>query len=661
MLNGMRLDAKLVISFLIISCVSAAIGVIGYVNLGALNSRVQEIGKIRIPGAERLQKINSAMNTLQAAQLSLIDKNLTAGEMAKKYEVVETTRKEYKKALSAYNSLTKNPEEKKEWKQFILAADEWNSENKKYIVLSKEIENAGIPNPALFKAQIDEFKNIHYNLANKTGIMITERAIFTSGDDYNKCPSSKWLNNLRTQNAVINTSMSGIIKAHRTYHGLIGKIKKLVFENKNDEALYIYAKELIPFQQKIFEITDLMDEEADKVTGMYAEAEQYARDSANKFMAASIALENLMGTSKRFADAAGQTASEISDRGRVMIIIASCAVIIGALIFGVIMTSGVSRPIKRVVGILRSSADETTKAVAEVAASAKEMREGAAEQRLSLRDAAGFIERLSAMTKQNNEHAETANQLAQKARENAEEGNRSMAEMKIAMQEIDQSSDRVRKIIKSIEEIAFQTNCLALNAAVEAARAGEHGRGFAVVAEEVRNLAKRSAESARDTSALIEDSINKTKKGTRTVQKAEKVLNDIAGDSYKVEDVISKISSVTKEQDEGIAQIANEVTRLGQLAEKNILSIGRTHPAAGELTSQTEFMHGTINELDEVVSGSKKYIAVSSLRIEEDPAAQQDKIKARRISLSSIRLPLIDISKIYRAKKMKLLSKITRG
>jgi methyl-accepting chemotaxis protein len=190
--------------------------------------------------------------------------------------------------------------------------------------------------------------------------------------------------------------------------------------------------------------------------------------------------------------------------------------------------------------------------------------------------------------KQNADNAQQAAQLAQGAREVAEKGGRVVGSAAEAMGEIHASSRKIEDIITAIDEIAFQTNLLALNAAVEAARAGEQGRGFAVVAGEVRNLAQRSAASAREIKGLIQDSVEKVQSGSTLVNQSGKTLEEIVQSVKRVTDIVAEIAASSREQATGIEQVNQAVTQMDSVTQASAAQTAELAGTAGELTEQTQ-------------------------------------------------------------------------
>jgi methyl-accepting chemotaxis protein len=277
-----------------------------------------------------------------------------------------------------------------------------------------------------------------------------------------------------------------------------------------------------------------------------------------------------------------------------------------------LITRSITRPVNRIVSTLSAGAEQTASASAQVSAASQSLAQGASEQAASLEETSSSLEEMASMTRKNADTAQQAAGLAGEAKTAASQGNDSMKRMSSAIVEIQRSATETAKIIKVIDEIAFQTNLLALNAAVEAARAGEAGKGFAVVAEEVRNLAMRSAEAAKNTAGMIEGSVQAARNGVTLSEEVGKSLTEITGAADRVNALIGEIAAASREQSTGIEQVNQAVAQMDKVTQQNAANAEESAAASEEMSSQAEQLRSCVMELQALVGGAKGAAADTS-------------------------------------------------
>lgn len=386
------------------------------------------------------------------------------------------------------------------------------------------------------------------------------------------------------------------------YVDIVNKIIELKNQNKQDEAVKLLYGEGKP---ALDELQDLINN----------------------------CTELKLGLAKQTADENSQIASSTTVTTIIVLVVG----VVMAVLIGIFISSTISKPVRKIIKIadkvadgdfdvtiniegkdeigllgasfrkmtdklnntmcyINSASEQVASGSKQVSDSSIALSQGAMEQASAIEELTASIEEISAQTKMNAENASNANEIAEHAKVNAENGYEQMKEMQRAVDEINSASTSIYKIIKVIDEIAFQTNILALNAAVEAARAGQHGKGFAVVAEEVRNLAARSAKAAKETTDMIEGSIKKAETGATIANETSEALNKIVENTVKVAEFIGEIAVASNEQAEGIAQINAAVMQVSTVVQTNSATSEESASASEELASQAEMLKDQVSQ-----------------------------------------------------------------
>jgi len=324
------------------------------------------------------------------------------------------------------------------------------------------------------------------------------------------------------------------------------------------------------------------------------------------FLAYRAQLAKMLDWNAKYAE--GQAAQSVAEASRTLTIVLSVA--IGSLLFGAVSLfmsiRDINGTLKGLASILSDSSTQVSAAAHQVSSASQTLAQGASQQAASLEETSASVEEITSMSRRNAENAASAQGLAREAGEVTTQGAQRMVALVSAMNAIKASSDNIAKVVKTIDEIAFQTNILALNAAVEAARAGEAGAGFAVVADEVRSLAQRAAAASRETASMIEEAIRTAGQGTSLTSEVETSLAAINDKASRVVGLVNEISAASLQQNEGLSQINSGVTQIDQVTQANASSAEETASAAEELSAQAMVLQDNVNQLLALVGARRE-------------------------------------------------------
>ena len=325
-----------------------------------------------------------------------------------------------------------------------------------------------------------------------------------------------------------------------------------------------------------------------------------ANPASERLTAALAKAQEIQGKKE---DAAAAEADENSRQAEAMVFVAAGILMVVLAGIAIVRVRRISALLSKAVAGLQSAADGTASAAHQISASSQVLAQGSSQQAASLEETAASSEEINTMTGRNAEHSEAAAGKMNLAARQVGQVNERLVQLMASMTEIGASGDKVSKIIRTIDEIAFQTNILALNAAVEAARAGEAGMGFAVVADEVRNLAQRCAQAARDTTGLIEESVAKSREGKVKLDQVAEAVRGITGSTEEVRALVEGIRTSSGEQARGIQQVNTALSQMERLTQQTAAGAEQSAAASQDLLTQSQAMKKTVASVAAMVHG----------------------------------------------------------
>lgn len=391
------------------------------------------------------------------------------------------------------------------------------------------------------------------------------------------------------------------------FQARIIELEKAVTEKQERSIIDMMKTEIIPYDASITKIFGLLKE--GKITSPKEASEIVAKGPIGKLERGVRDLADR--GNKRLASIEGTVAGSGRNISYTLLVLASLAIVVG-IVLSIVITKSITRPLNTVTAGLIGASNQVTSASAQVSSSSQILAEGASEQASSLEETSSSLEEMSSMTRQNADNASQAKAMMLDARQTVEATHQHMSDMAEAIMEITKSSEETEKIVKTIDEIAFQTNLLALNAAVEAARAGEAGAGFAVVADEVRNLAMRSAEAAKTTSSLIENTIKTVRIGNDLTMSTQKKFQENMEITEKIGHLVDEIAAASDEQSQGIAQVNRAVLEMDKVTQQTASTAEESASAAEEMNAQARAVKDYVHDLAAVIGGKSKGLQLST-------------------------------------------------
>ena len=600
-MKNMTLGKKIALGFGALILIAAALGTVAVFNMKSVQTSARTLATAYVPESQIAADLETAVWT---AQLNIRTYGFTAAnsdlEGARKaFDVVHNQQEAAKKLADEHPELVKLRAQLQDFgpalKSYEDLTTQTEASNKRILACRDELNQSAA----------DFMANVEKLIAGQEQKLAKEINAFTEAGTLQE--------RLHKLTLATEIRSEGYAARVAVFKSQALRDPKLLEEGlKGFEAMDKKFDELLALLKVQEDIAELNQVKAEAHTYRDAMKQVLANDTAMLALAKdrnvvaerlrSLANDTSATGMKRTVEAANSSTQELASASWIMVVGLILAILVGVGVAWLIIRS-TTKVLSSVAASLEDGSNQAAAAAGQVSAASQSLAEGASEQAASLEETSSSLEEMSSMTQRNAENAQKANDLTRQARAAADTGAADMQAMNTAMQEIKTSSDEIGKIIKTIDEIAFQTNILALNAAVEAARAGEAGMGFAVVADEVRNLAQRCAQSAKETAAKIEGAIGKTAQGVQISARVTQGLQEIVTKVRQVDELVAEVATASKEQTQGISQVNTAVTEMDKVTQSNAANAEESASASEELSAQAEALKEAVGQLLCLVGG----------------------------------------------------------
>lgn len=605
MKRNITIAKRLALGFGIVLVLVLGIGCIAIVVSRSIEKKIVRIVETLTPLKDNAINIRMQYPRVDSGKNALLSVDITEEIRKDQYDRRFKEAEEiFKNSIEAIEKLEKTPTQETLWKEFKALHEKWWKDHETFVQRAKEFEKLGIQDPGMLERDFEKFRGDHYTLREKVLKALYLDQSFEGGDDHTACAFGKFLATAKFSNDELNKLLEEVKPIHQKFHESIKEIKELLAQGNKEEAIRAYNG-TTENMEKTFGYFNEILRIAENARGRYKAMSDFALiDIAKSYEEARDAIQKFVDEVRRDTESENKSI-ETSTRYAVYIIAFSLALsIVVAVVISWITSRGINKVLSRVSEQIREGALQVNSAAEQVSQASQTLSESASTSASSVEETSASLEELTSMIQQNASNATQCEQLTKEVQHSISDSVEAMNRLLENMETLRQASANTAGIIKTIDEIAFQTNLLALNAAVEAARAGEAGKGFAVVAEEVRRLAQRSAEAAKNTQQIIEDTIKKANDSEVISKDVGSMLQKVKENAEKVLILIQEVATASNEQSKGVEQVNTAMMEINKATQEVAASSEESASASEELTAQSAELLSAANELEMLLKGN---------------------------------------------------------
>jgi len=593
LINGAGLRGKLGFAFLCVGLISVGLGSCGYIFLRQSAAQIEGLTTGDMPSIESLLTMSLQANVIKTAQRTLLHEDLAPAVRERQYAFLSNGIAHFEAAQAVYTAAFHTAEEETRWQELNGLWEKWKVDSQEAARISRQIAALQLGPAAKLDGRLARFGAEHARLRLLAG-QPQNAALLNASD----CGFAQWTLSLTNLNPALRQSLAAAADADARFHQALGKIK--AGADRDAAAKELDAAALI------------MDREMDAAAQILAQANALQENFSHQVLTvcrdtqlrAEELLAQLVEINEDEAMVNSFDAQAHSRKVGNGLLIAAIAGFALTFLLAIIMTRAIARPLIRATESVDDSAEQVASAARLVSANSESLSASASQQAASLEETSASLEEIGILANQNDQSAQNARDLALLAKDAAHHGSEDVIALREAADSMSRATKEISAIVKTIDEIAFQTNILALNAAVEAARAGGAGAGFAVVAEEVRNLAQRCALAARETTEKIDQEISSVNRESEAAVRVETRMRELVNEIDQLSDIVTAIAQASKEQGQGIGQIVTAAAAMDQVTQSTAASSEESAAAAMELSAQASKMKIIVSRLRTEIIGA---------------------------------------------------------
>lgn len=583
---------KFSVGFLLVGAVVLTVGFTGWKGVSVLSRSIEDIARVRLPGVQSLMSLQYRIAEIKAAHRYLLNPGLSTGEMAKQQGEIAGLLQQCQERIEAYRAGTGGGTEDLPWKRFMAAWSAWRKDSDAFLRMSETLMAYRISNPVQLRRKLEMFKGEHFFLQGQVGNMIQTEMEIEGGEDPDHAEFGHWLRSYRPENPEVREIMAAAREPHEALHRAVGAIKEHIRRGDVDLASLVYEEEMRRASQDLADQLERLRAITVEVEALYEKMNAHEMNNSLKTEAVVVAALDQM--IQRDAQSAAGKADRAMTSAQTAGLGSLAALALGVFFaagLGVVLARSVTRPVERVKGGLSRSSQILASVSTEVSHAGMSISKGSTLQFSFVDEAAERLRQVTGLARQNAEKADEVRLLMNDSGRGVRDTNSLMNQVAGSMEEINAAGGKIRTIVRTIEDIAFQIHLLSLNASVEAARAGDSGRGFAVVAGEVKKLAKRSSDAARETAALIEEAVAAVDEGGRNLARTRSVYDELVESVLRAGEMVETVNEITNEQTLHIETVNRTMEQMVEVAHKNLADTKTFTVAFSELRGQIDTIH----------------------------------------------------------------------